>query len=693
MACATAPPPAPPAITWEEKLQWMMRLEDHRVLRDPNPPPPTVVRPATGRRPAIVAPPPPSDLIRLMRDSEARVRRRAALAAGRVGLAEAIEPLSTLLAGDEEVEVRQMAAFALGLIGDAAARPALQAALTQPSAIVQGRAAEALGAIADRSDAAAVSAMVQGHVRAGVLAKLAPDDLTYPLAPEIEAVRLGLYALVRLGDFSALASAALDPQGQPASRWWPVAFALQRSADPKAAPALIGLLNTEGRYTAAFAAKGLGAIKATQAGAALAAIVRERSRDPAVIVQAIRAVAAMEHADAVPALAAIVADAKAAPALRQEALSALGTLRAEGTTDLLLDLLSDPAPALRAGAMRALAAADSAMFLTALSGLDPDRDWTVRAAQAGALGTLTAEQAHPRLVTMLRDPDQRVLPAVINALVATKAPGIEEVLRTHLKSEDFGLRAAAATGLGELKATAAVQELVAAFQAAQADDTYVARAAVLGALVKIDPKAARPLLDAALRDRDWAVRVRAMALLREVGAPADPTSIRPAPAGRPMTERERAWAAAPPYSPHAYIETGRGTIEIELAVLDAPATVASFIDLARRGFFNGTAIHRVVPDFVIQDGDPRGDGEGGPGYTLRDEINQRPYLRGTVGMALDWKDTGGSQFFITHSPQPHLDARYTVFGSVVKGMEVVDRIEPRDVITRIRIWDGVTASP
>ena len=74
------------------------------------------------------------------------------------------------------------------------------------------------------------------------------------------------------------------------------------------------------------------------------------------------------------------------------------------------------------------------------------------------------------------------------------------------------------------------------------------------------------------------------------------------------------------------------------------------MSLARKNFFNGVPIHRVVPDFVVQDGDPRGDGEGGPGYTIRDEINQRPYLRGTVGMALDWQDTGGSQFFITHSP-------------------------------------------
>jgi len=148
----------------------------------------------------------------------------------------------------------------------------------------------------------------------------------------------------------------------------------------------------------------------------------------------------------------------------------------------------------------------------------------------------------------------------------------------------------------------------------------------------------------------------------------------------------------PQFSPHAYIETDRGTIELELAILDAPLTVANFIALARRGFFDGIAIHRIVPDFVVQDGDPRGDGEGGPGYTIRDEINMRPYLRGTLGMALDWEDTGGSQFFITHSPQPHLDGRYTVFGHVVAGMDVVDRLIPGDVIRRVRIWDGLTAT-
>ena len=137
-----------------------------------------------------------------------------------------------------------------------------------------------------------------------------------------------------------------------------------------------------------------------------------------------------------------------------------------------------------------------------------------------------------------------------------------------------------------------------------------------------------------------------------------------------------------------YLDTDRGTIQIELAVLDAPLTVENFVTLARKGYFDGLSVHRVVPDFVIQSGDPRGDGEGGPGYTIRDELSERPYLRGTVGMALDWADTGGSQFFITHSPQPHLDAKYTVFGRVIAGMDVVDQIQQGDIIRRVRVNDG-----
>ena len=692
-ACATIPaappaPIAPPERTWEEKLGWILRLEDQRILRDPNPPAPAIIVPATKDRPAVVARPQPSDLILLLQDAEARTRRRAALAVGRVGLREGVEPLTGLLA-DTEPEVRQMAAFALGLIGDRAARPALATALKDPDPMVQGRAAEALGNIGERTDAGAIAEMTQAHLKAGAFTGISPDDVTYPITPQAEAARLGLYALVRLNDFDAIAATALDGAGQPLSTWWPVAYALQRPGDMRAAPALLALLDTPGRFTAAFAARGLGVLKAHGAAAPLRRIVEQRSAHPAVVVQAIRSLGAIGDEGAVPVLEKIVVAAKADPPLRLEAMNAFAQLVTPDKIDLLLDLITDPTPGIRAGVMRALARLDPEAFLSALSGLDLDREWTVRAAVATALGTVPPDLSQARLTLMLKDRDQRVIPAVLAALAASKAAGADGILLEHLKADDFVVRAAAANGLAELKVIAALPALIAGYRGWEGDSTYVARAAALGAVARIDPMVARPVLEDALKDREWAIRVRAAILLRELGVP-DAGPARPAQSGRPVEQAEWDILLNPQFSPHAFIETDRGTIEIELAILDAPLTVSHFISLVRKGFYNGIAIHRLVPDFVMQHGDPRGDAEGGPGYTIRDEINQRPYLRGTVGMALDWKDTGGSQYFITHSPQPHLDDRYTVFGHVVNGMEVVDQLQQWDVVRRIRIWDGIS---
>jgi cyclophilin family peptidyl-prolyl cis-trans isomerase/HEAT repeat protein len=406
----------------------------------------------------------------------------------------------------------------------------------------------------------------------------------------------------------------------------------------------------------------------------------------------VRAAAALGDAGAVPVLSRLVADTSTEATLRLEAMTALGAIAGAESSALLGELMLDVAPGVRGQAARALARVDAEAFTATLSGLDQDRDWTVRAAQAAALGTLEEQRGVTRLESMLADTDQRVVPAVMTALAAAKAPNAERVLAERLTAADVVVRASAAQALAELRATGAVPALQKAYEASAADTTYVARASILSALARIDAATARPLLDAALTDREWAVRVRATELLRQQGVAADAVpSIRPARSSRADSDPEWLALASPRYSPHAFIETDRGIIEIELAVLDAPLTVSSFVSLARKGFFDGLPLHRVVPDFVVQGGDPRGDGEGGPGYTLRDEVNQRPYLRGTVGMALDWKDTGGSQFFITHSPQPHLDGRYTVFGHVVAGLEVLDRIAQWDVIRRVRIWDGVAA--
>lgn len=134
------------------------------------------------------------------------------------------------------------------------------------------------------------------------------------------------------------------------------------------------------------------------------------------------------------------------------------------------------------------------------------------------------------------------------------------------------------------------------------------------------------------------------------------------------------------------METVKGTINLRLFPIEAPGTVASFVQLARDGFYDGTELHRVVPNFVVQGGCPNGDGYGGPDYTIRSEFAQLYYQdEGYLGMASAGKDTEGSQFFITHSPTPHLDGNYTIFGRVTAGMDIVHRLQIGDDITRITI--------
>lgn len=135
----------------------------------------------------------------------------------------------------------------------------------------------------------------------------------------------------------------------------------------------------------------------------------------------------------------------------------------------------------------------------------------------------------------------------------------------------------------------------------------------------------------------------------------------------------------------AIVETDKGTIKLELFDDDAPNTVDNFVKLAASGFYDGLTFHRVIPGFVIQGGCPAGDGSGGPGYTIPCEINIRKHGVGALSMAHAGKDTGGSQFFITHAPQPHLDGVHTVFGQVSDGMDVVLAITPGDVMNKVTI--------
>lgn len=147
--------------------------------------------------------------------------------------------------------------------------------------------------------------------------------------------------------------------------------------------------------------------------------------------------------------------------------------------------------------------------------------------------------------------------------------------------------------------------------------------------------------------------------------------------------------AAEPKKQKATIELETGKIVIELYDKDAPNTVANFVKLARQGYYNGLRFHRVVPGFVVQGGDPKGDGSGGPGYTIKDEFNSRKHLIGTVAMARTAApNSAGSQFYITLAPQPPLDGKYTVFGQVVEGMELVMKIKRGDIMKKVTVMEA-----
>ena len=680
--CAAAPrvvPVQPPTVP--EQLAWILRLEDQRLLHDPPPPVDVAAAPSA---PAAVPPRRARpDLVELLADASPRVRRRAALAIGRVGRPEGVAPLVAGL-GDAEAEVRQMAAFALGLLGDESAAEPLLLALDDPSPLVQGRAAEALGRIGGAGAADAIGGLLRRYVAAAF--ELDPEDLAHPVAPEIEAFRLGLYALADLRAFEPLAAAVLQPDGQPILWWWPVAYALARVDDARAVDALGTLAGVQGRVGVALAAEGLGALGSPAAVEPLIGLLASRGRGTHVLGAALRALGRYETQPATEALRRFALTRGLDPVLRRDALDALRGRPA--VVDLAVELLADAWPPLRAAALRALAEADAEMFVVVLSGLDPDPDWRVRAVLAEALAHAEPSVALARLAQMLTDVDQRVLPSVLTALVELDAPDVGAILVDHLASDDVVVRKTAARLLGAVRPPGAAEHLRSAYLAARGDPPYLARAAIIDALAEMGGPVAREVLTEGLADRDWAVRVRAARWLDGIAPDGDHDArIRPAPGLG--TDYAAPHLVEPPVSPHVYIETERGTIQIELAVLDAPLTVDNFIRLARRGFYDGLTFHRVVTNYVVQGGDPRGDSEGGPGYTLRDEINQLPFLRGTVGMALDWQDTGGSQFFITRSPQPQLDGRFTAFGRVIDGMDVVDDLRPGDSIERVRVWDGV----
>lgn len=271
--------------------------------------------------------------------------------------------------------------------------------------------------------------------------------------------------------------------------------------------------------------------------------------------------------------------------------------------------------------------------------------------------------------------DPRVKVAALEVLGETKSQTSIDKVRTQLPSQDpvvAAYAASAAAKLGDKQSIATIRGL-----AMKAMTQVDIAPTVAEALAALDAKEAIPDLEQWLTSTNATIRASAAsALSRLKGTPVVAARVeRPDDKVRPPSMPKEA---------HLLIKTEKGEFDVKLFTQEAPLTSLNMYTLARKNFFKGLTFHRVVPNFVVQGGDPRGDGEGGPGYTVRCEVNHRVYARGVVGMALSGKDTGGSQFFVTAAPQPHLDGKYTAFGEVVKGQEVVDALLEGDKIVEIR---------
>ncbi len=313
-----------------------------------------------------------------------------------------------------------------------------------------------------------------------------------------------------------------------------------------------------------------------------------------------------------------------------------------------------------------------------------------------AVGATGAPEAMPELLKFLNTGEKIVKRAALEALgeLCSKNQSDKEIVaKTYgaclsaAASDDVAVVTAAAAMLGDslLLRPTSVEPLLKKLGVLRVPDDVEAIQQIIATLGNLKDRRARDLLEKELDQPDRSVVMAAAVALKSITGEDYPSKLKID--FEPLyTDFDFKYLRALPEVVRVRMETIRGDVVMELYKDAAPFTVMSFLKLAtQRGFYRGLSFHRVVPTFVVQGGDPRGDGWGGAGYSIRSEFSALRYGTGTLGIASAGKDTEGSQFFITQSPQPHLDGRYTIFGKVISGMDVVDKIQIDDHIFDLKI--------
>lgn len=623
-------------------------------------------------------------LLESLKHEDPVLRRFAVRALGRIGDPDAVGRLARLAERDPDLDVRVEAVRAVGLCAHPKIVDVVDPYLTAQEPRLRVAAARALGLSRDEralgpllSILADVDADVRGTAALGIARlALAREDRLFGRT---------------VGRFLVLADRMANDV-DPTVRWR-ATYAAGVLAQPEFKSSLLTATADADPLVRTFACVGLAALPADEA--TRTRLITALS-DPSwcVAVEAAKALGKDVHPATLDALAQVIGAGTSAghPSfhVRAAAVEALrGFHDVPGAVDVVRRAFADPAESVRSRALEPfarLASPDVAIetFLATLEGRSPlPPTLYVRARLAAAAAAVPEQRGIDVVEALLDDPDVAVRTAAITATaqLTASAPRFVAPLRSALAANDVALRESAAAAAETLGLVELAPDITQALERSTGAEFVEARLACLKALAALSGNGALPALRAALTDPELAVRQGASDAIARLGGEIPRVPPREAPL-RAASPRAGIDFLVSESSPRVTLTSKKGTFELELLVDEAPTHCAIFLKRVRSGFYDGLTFHRMEPGFVIQGLDPRGDGYGTGGRSLRDELNAERYERGTVGMPNAGADTGGCQIFVTFRPQPRLDDRYTIFARVVSGMDVVESLDVGDRIER-----------
>ncbi len=618
-------------------------------------------------------------LMSALRSSDAALRLRAAQSFGRMQTPKALDALR-LLAKDTDAKVRSLAIFGLGQLGWEVVwtqghrdtlKGLLRRSLSDSSRDVQRAAIEAIGKYAFVETRLWLVAFLRGTETSlqveALRALFRSAYLWQRRAATMPKGRLAALLPLSAAMLSDLQRLSLSKEADVRAG---VAYYFARIKEAQGLSILLRLAEDTHPSTRLFALQGLQKL-GTSKGVEVA-LRALSSPDPAHRIAALQALDAMKQTHRIAETLSRDKSAHVRAIWVQVRSKAphppLGIFRALWKTD--------PSRSVRTSALIALGKhTDSDAFLLELIGVLHHRDIFLREATVAASASLGWRRLS-FLAMALQDDHVLVRSAALMALTKETSPRVWSLLQRALRSEDLAERGALVMFLAAQKDPRVEGIAWDLYQKSQGERWVEVREEIAQILARIRTPNTTHLLGMVAHDEAASVARIAQSALQKRGI------VKPWPPAK--ARRVSPYRAVRfSYAPVVTIETTRGTFSVVCFSNDAPIHVATFVRLVEKGFYNGLLWHRVIPNFVIQGGDPDGTGWGGGNFSLRAEINPHRFVRGTLGMprAMGW-DTGSVQLFFTHGKTPHLDGQYTVFGQIQTGFEVLERIERGDRILR-----------